>query len=243
MWLEIDFGREITAAWVEVKGEEPRAHTFLKGWAPVDKDQSFSFRVMVPNGEEWVEAGSWEKSGIDKRVDFEPLTCSRIRISIMEGQKNGVSIPEILIFDQDSNPLPISEKYFTVKTNKKGGKAFFMPVPQVETLRTILNEAQAVWDIRIEGVQALSDGGLSYLHKTQGGRDIYFFANSSDTPVNSSVLIRGNLKLESWDPQTGEVEKCNTSTLTQNGTDITRFQLTLDPVKSLFFVSKSLNHK
>jgi hypothetical protein len=112
------------------------------------------------------------------------------------------------------------------------GKAFFMPLPQVEILRTILNEAQAVWDIRIEGVLALSDGGLSYLHKTQGGRDIYYFANSSDTPVNTPVLIRGNMKLETWDPQTGEIKRCNTSTLTQNGTDITRFQLTLDPVKS-----------
>jgi hypothetical protein len=37
---------------------------------------------------------------------------------------------------------------------------------------------------------------------------------------------------ETWDPQTGEIKRCNTSTLTQNGTDISRFQLTLDPVKS-----------
>jgi hypothetical protein len=73
---------------------------------------------------------------------------------------------------------------------------------------------------------------LTYLHKTQGGRDIYCFANSSDTPVNTPVKIRGNMKLETWDPQTGEIKRCNTSTLTQNGTDITRFQLTLDPVKS-----------
>jgi ribosome maturation factor RimP len=49
---------------------------------------------------------------------------------------------------------------------------------------------------------------------------------------NTPVLIRGNMKLETWDPQTGEIKRCNTSTLTQNVTDITRFQLTLDPVKS-----------
>ena len=110
----------------------------------------------------------------------------------------------------------------------------------METLRAILNEAQAVWDIRITPTKVLPNGNLSCLHKTQDGKEIYFFANSSDTRINTSVLIRGDLNLETWDPHTGETVKCKTTSETQNGDPLTRVLLSLDPVKSIFFVSDNL---
>lgn len=206
----------------------------------VDKDQSFSFRVELHNGREWIEAGKWEKSGRDKSIDFEPLSTSKMRISIITGQKNGLSIPEILIFDENHKPVPVSKKSFSVKSNTNGGKAYFVPVPEVETLRAILNEARAVWDIRITPTRALPNGNLSCLHKTKDGKEIYFFANSSDTAINTSVLIRGDLKLETWDPHTGEIAKCKTTSETESGSPLTRVLLSLDPVKSIFFVSDKL---
>ena len=239
-WLEIDFGRSIFPARVEVKGEESREHSFLKGWAVVDKDQSFAFRVELHDGREWVEAGKWEKSGRDKSIDLEAFSTSKMKISILSGQTNGLSIPEILIFDQNDKPIPVSEKSFSLKSNAKGGKAYFIPVPQSETLRGILNEAQPVWDIRIPPVRALANGNLSCLHKTQDGKEIYFFANSSDTRISTPVLIRGDLNLETWDPHTGKIAECRTTRETVNGLPLTRVLLSLDPVKSIFFVSDKL---
>ena len=38
---------------------------------------------------------------------------------------------------------------------------------------------------------AVCDGALTCLHKVKDGRDIYFFANSQDVPVDTKVVLRG----------------------------------------------------
>ena len=35
------------------------------------------------------------------------------------------------------------------------------------------------------------NGALTYIHKVKNGRDIYFFANSSEKPVDTKVVLRG----------------------------------------------------
>ena len=34
-------------------------------------------------------------------------------------------------------------------------------------------------------------GALTYIHKVKSGRDIYFFANSTDAAVDATVVLRG----------------------------------------------------
>ncbi len=79
-------------------------------------------------------------------------------------------------------------------------------------------------------------GMLSYIHKVKNGRDIYYFANSSDTSVDTTVTLRGDLKLQSWDPKTGKISPLKTSVLVEDGRPTTKAKLELGPVTSLFFV-------
>jgi hypothetical protein len=77
---------------------------------------------------------------------------------------------------------------------------------------------------------------LSYLHKIRDGRNIYCFANSTDEAVNTEVTLRGRMKLQQWDPKTGEITELKTLGLVRNNRHFTKAQLQLDPVRSVFFV-------
>jgi hypothetical protein len=77
---------------------------------------------------------------------------------------------------------------------------------------------------------------LSYLHKVVEGREVYFFANSSDTPVDTHVRLRGPLQLEQWDPHTGKMAAVECARLTHHDQPITRVRLSLAPVQSTFLV-------
>ena len=75
---------------------------------------------------------------------------------------------------------------------------------------------------------------MSYLHKEIDGRHVWFFTNSSDTPVDTVVDLRGSHALERWDPHTGRIEPCPATT-SENRTCV---QLQLAPVSSAFLVSR-----
>ena len=70
------------------------------------------------------------------------------------------------------------------------------------------------------------------------GRDVYFFGNSSDTPVDTWVRLRGKHTLQVWDPHTGEICECEAEKFLEADSYLTRVQLQLGPVKSLFLVEE-----
>ena len=127
---------------------------------------------------------------------------------------------------------------FTLHTNDKGGKAYFVPVPNSANIKNILDETGISWDVRFEKSFDVTGGNLSYIHKRVNGQDIYFFANSSDNYVDVPVVLKGKLKLQLWNPQNGEISGCETKTESKDGIDYTRIQLKLNPVESVFFVSQ-----
>ena len=79
---------------------------------------------------------------------------------------------------------------------------------------------------------------LSYIHKIKDGRNIYFFANSTDERVDVDVVLRGTLMLQSWNPDDGRITRLESITLTKNGSPCTRVRLELGPVRSMFFVEE-----
>ena len=82
-------------------------------------------------------------------------------------------------------------------------------------------------------------GVFSYLHKQKEGRQIYLFANSTNTPINTTVCLKGRLILEKWDPHTGVITKWPATWSSDgNGNPLTTIRLALKPVKSTFAVSK-----
>jgi hypothetical protein len=130
-----------------------------------------------------------------------------------------------------------------LKQNEKGGRAYFMPNYTLAALQTVLRQANPVPDVAFDlpatPVKVVPEyaGSLTYIHKVKDGREIYFFANSTDNPIDTKVTLRGNVKLSIWDPMTGKsrpVEATHAST--QPSQDVTTVPLKLEPVSGLFYV-------
>jgi hypothetical protein len=85
--------------------------------------------------------------------------------------------------------------------------AEFVPHPSPEALQAALDRVAPQPDIDFAGAPRprAGSGQLAYIHKVKDGRDIVFVANSSDEAVSSKISIRGALRLEVWDPYTGEI--------------------------------------
>jgi hypothetical protein len=140
--------------------------------------------------------------------------------------------------------LDNSRSYF-VKSNSAGGRGYFVPQPDIKILNTILTDVDPVRDVDIQEppmwpvkLDMNYDGALTYLHKVKAGRDIYFFANSSDNAIDTKVALRGDKNLAIWNPHTGEMEKAETAKSVSGGQPVTTVHLVLPPVRSTFFVQE-----
>jgi hypothetical protein len=136
-------------------------------------------------------------------------------------------------------------KDYFVKTDSSGGHGYFLPQPDISLLNAVLKEAIAVRDVDIKEppmwpvkMGTAYDGALTYLHKVKDGRDIYFFANSTDKPVETKVALRGDKELAIWNPHTGEREDAEIIKSESGGQAVTTVNLVLPPVTSTFFVEE-----
>jgi hypothetical protein len=127
-------------------------------------------------------------------------------------------------------------------SNAAGGRAYFLPKPEPWLLDWVLARVLPVRDVRIDApIPQLKqgpayDGALTYIHKVKYGRDIYFFANSTDAKVEMSVSLRGRKALQVWNPHSGESEAVNVTHSEAGGQSVTNLRLVLPPVSSLFYV-------
>ena len=136
-------------------------------------------------------------------------------------------------------------KSYFVKSNSAGGRGCFLPLPDIKILNTILKDVDPVRDVDIQEppmwpvkLGMSYDGALTYLHKVKDGRDIYFFANSSDDPVDTKVVLRGDKNLAVWNPHTGGRENAETTKSELDGQPVTTVHLVLPPVRATFFVQE-----
>ena len=123
------------------------------------------------------------------------------------------------------------------QSNAAGGAAYF--VPALAGLGAALDDALPAPDVRFTTRGPAVDphkGMLSYLHRGKDGRNIYYFANSTDEPVETEVILRGKMTLQKWNPHTGETQPVPTVPTIANGVAFTKAPLQLDGVKSVFFV-------
>jgi hypothetical protein len=134
-----------------------------------------------------------------------------------------------------SPEAPVS---YRVKANSKGGKAYFAAQPTAETLQALLDDALPIGDVRFENSPRVESGGgmLSYLHKVKDGANIFYFANSSNDKVDTWVRLRGRMTLQAWDPHSGMMAPLECSRVMDQGQDVTRVHLMLDPVRSVFLI-------
>lgn len=236
-WIEIDFGRTIKTDHIGIAGQESLEYTFWRGWSVVEEDQTFSFRLHAKTGDNWSDLGIWEYKGYDTDIHFSPLEISAIRLTIETGKREKVSISEINIFNQKGENIEIISSPYLLNHNEKGGEAYFIPVITGDILREVMNETLKVWDVRTPDYENLADGNFTYIHKRMDGKDIYYFANSSDDELEIPVKLKGKMKITKWDPHSGTIEKYPTSLIRNNDSDMTQLQFKLGPVESVFFVS------
>lgn len=84
-------------------------------------------------------------------------------------------------------------------------------------------------------------GCLSYIHKVKEGRNIYFIANSSRSSIDTEISLRGKMKLELWNPYTGQIQKIDQ--VEYNDVDNQQyscFRLKLDGIDSVVITGEDL---
>jgi hypothetical protein len=152
----------------------------------------------------------------------------------------------------DNNPMTAEmtlvvddfTSYF-MNNNDAGGRGYFLPNPELKIVGAVLKEAIPVKDVDIQEAPAWPvkmgiqyDGALTYIHKVKNGRNIYFFANSSDKPIDTKVTFRGNQNLETWNPHTGDQQKTELAQTDIDGQPATTIKLTLAPISSVFYIQQ-----
>lgn len=137
---------------------------------------------------------------------------------------------------------PMPEGISEIKVSANGGRAVFIGKPDAAKLSSVLDKLGVSPDVAFEGnpQPGSGTGAFSFVHNVKEGRDIYFFANSSDDEVNTFAELRGRIRPQIWDPNNGEITKIkDLKYLKRQGQVYTRVPLKLDPVRSVFIVAKN----
>jgi hypothetical protein len=136
-------------------------------------------------------------------------------------------------------------KTFFAHPNPAGGKAYFLPRPEPKMVDAVLKEALPVRDVDVQlpwlwpvPMNRSYAGALTYIHKVKSGRDIYFFANSTDAAVDATIVLRGTKNLALWDPHTGDKKKADVTAGEATGQPVTTTRLTLPSLTSVFYVQE-----
>jgi hypothetical protein len=150
-----------------------------------------------------------------------------------------VALVKTMINIDPRNTMPVAPMEITV--NAKGGRLVFIPRADAGLLSETMNKMGIEADVSFEGNPQpnSSKGMLSYLHKKKEGKDIYFFANSSDDLVNTIAEVRGKIKPVLMNPYNGSAAAINNVKYITKGNQVyTRFPLNLTAINSVFVVAE-----
>ncbi|MDW5288109.1 glycosyl hydrolase [Formosa sp. PL04] len=128
-----------------------------------------------------------------------------------------------------------------IQTNKKGGKSVFIANPSKANLAKILADLHPNPTVYFDANPIItSDLGLfSYMQKVKDGKNIYYFANSSDQKINTTVYLKEIESVQIWNPNNGSISSLEKlGSIKRKGENYTRFNLKLEPVSSVFYVEK-----
>ena len=127
-----------------------------------------------------------------------------------------------------------------IRRNDAGGQAVFLPNPNAAILGSLLDRLGMVPDVtfRDNPTPTSGNGTFGYMHRVRGGKDIYYFGNSSDTAIDTIVSLRGRLgRPELWNPHTGQVSPVRGAEYLDGPSGpVTTFRLSIPPVSSMAVV-------
>ena len=216
-----------------------------------NKENREEYRVLIIPGGNTLSAAAAKKVGEFYQNGGTVVATRRLPyLSAEFGRDKEVQRVVSDMFGIPSNALVAGtvhtdqKRGYLVRTNKAGGRAFFLPRGEPELLNAVLKQVLPVRDVDIrEAIWPLKegreyDGALTYIHKVKNGRDIYFFANSSERQVDTKVVLRGKKDLSIWNPHTGAREQAQATLAKAGGGEVTVVRLVLSPVSSLFYVQE-----
>ena len=140
----------------------------------------------------------------------------------------------------DINPLLADSIKIEYNSNTAGGVALHIPKPDKDNIQEELDKLMNA-DVKFTPNPVLSTdfGKFNYIHKMKDGQHIYMFTNSSNEYIDTEVLLKGKLDMESWNPHNGRISEMKTlSYVNQDGEIYTKIRLMLNPVKSMFWIGK-----
>ncbi len=220
-WLEADLGSTQTVAGVVVNELFDRVR---------------GYRIQTWDGTAWVDQAAGDRLGERKEITFASVATTKVRLFMEAVVSDSASIAEWTILSAAGRNL-FEREPSACHRNAKGGKAWFLPLPSVAALKSVLTAALPDGDVVIGQDPKLSGGNLSYIHKVKDGQSIYFFANSSDAEVDTWVALRGKLAPEIWNPHDGKIGPAEVDHVVGQEETVTRVHVKLAPVRSLFLVA------
>lgn len=233
-------GKDGGEQWLEV--EFPRETEIDRTMISERFDRTLSYRIQYfdSQSESYSTCCTGGKIGPNRIDTFDAVTTRRLRLYIDETNGSSVSIEEFEVYNGDSDNLALDTSDIACsKANEKGGKTYFIKSNPARNLTKALDDALPVYDVKIEETGSLSGGYLSYIHKAGDAGNVYFFANSSDDEIDTTVQIRGALSMPMfWDPVTGQKVAANHEIDVKDGIEFTRVKLKLLPISSLFLVDQ-----
>jgi len=128
-------------------------------------------------------------------------------------------------------PAPVDGLPFAKREYGNKGFTYLLNINNGSSLASALEDCGLIFDLTIPSI-ATEGGNFTYIHKHLDGREVFFFANSSDNTIDTEVSLRGNLSLETWDPHTGHM---SITDFKQEGS-MTRLHIKLPPMYSSFYV-------
>lgn len=231
----------------------------VANWLTNDAGKDFTFlhpevmdeKCSIVNGRLHMEnISNWE----NYKVLIVP-SCKTISVSNLEKIVNFYKIGGTVVFTtrlpgksaetgKDENITRLVSSVFPkgkedsgiVQSNKKGGRACFIAHPDGQKIREILQQTGTTFDVDYP-----ANPDLQYIHKVVDNRNIYYFANTGSTPVETDVLLRGDIRLEGWDPHSGTIRKLLTKNINSKRSHLssTRVKLMLKPYCSTFLVEEA----
>lgn len=119
--------------------------------------------------------------------------------------------------------------------NGQGGKAWFLPAPDALGVSEVLYGSELEFDV----IYPLNPD-IQYIHKVLEGRNVFFFANTGHSEIQTEATLRGRIPLEEWNPHTGTIRETDIkfNENTNSGLVSTVIQIDLKPYNSVFFIEK-----
>ena len=128
-------------------------------------------------------------------------------------------------------------------SNTSGGQFAYVSSADAETVASAFHSMSVIPDVIFDFAEtpSYSTGCLNYTHKRKDGLDIYYFVNTTEKDVVSSVALRGHINhLEIWDPHSGTVSRLDNAgyRMTPDGIPYTDIRIDLPSVRSVFIAGK-----